>query len=54
MDEDSYLKSSDVNVLLFNAQKEGLDKYVVSATYDEDGYLTNWPFGFFSDYVDRD
>lgn len=53
MDEESYLKSSDVNVLLFNAQGEGMDKYVVSATYDEDGYLKNWPFGFFSDYVDR-
>lgn len=53
MDEDSYLKSSDVNVLLFNAQNEGLDKYVVSAQYDEEGYLNNWPLGFFSDYVDR-
>lgn len=53
-DEDSYLKYTDVNVLLFNGKNEGLDKYIESTSYDSDGFLDNWPFGFFSDYVDRD
>jgi predicted ATPase len=53
-DEKSYLKPTDVNVLLFNGKHEGLDKYIESTSYDDDGYLVNWPFGFFSDYVDRD
>lgn len=53
-DESSYLKATDVNVLLFNGKNEGLDKYIESTSYDDEGYLVNWPFGFFSDYVDRD
>ena len=53
-DESSYLKPTDVNVLLFNGKNEGLDKYIESTSYDDEGYLVNWPFGFFSDYVDRD
>lgn len=51
MDDHSFIKSSDVNVLLFNARHEGFDKDVVSSSYNEDGFLTNWPFGFFSDNV---
>lgn len=51
MDEKSYIKAKDVNVLLFNAKEEGFETDVVSSTYDEEGYLTNWPFGFFSDNV---
>lgn len=51
MDEKSYIKAKDVNVLLFNAKAEGFDTDVVSSTYDDEGYLTNWPFGFFSDNV---
>ena len=51
MDENSYIKAKDVNVLLFNAKAEGFDTDLVSSTYDEEGYLTNWPFGFFSDNV---
>jgi predicted ATPase len=42
----------DVNVLLFNAQNEKMNNYIEVATYSEDGYLTNWPIGFFDDYVD--
>ena len=51
MDDHSFMKSSDINVLLFNARHEGFDKDVVSSSYNEDGFLTNWPFGFFSDNV---
>lgn len=51
MDEKSYIKAKDVNVLMFNAKSEGFDTDVVSSTYDDEGYLTNWPFGFFSDNV---
>lgn len=54
VNESSYLKPTDVNVLLFNGKNEGLDKYIESTSYDDEGYLVNWPFGFFSDYVDRD
>lgn len=42
----------NVNVLLFNAQNEKMNNYIEVATYSEDGYLTNWPIGFFDDYVD--
>lgn len=51
MDEKSYINSKDVNVLLFNAKAEGFETDVVSSTYDNEGYLINWPFGFFSDNV---
>ena len=51
MDDKSYIKSNDVNVLLFNAKEEGYDTDVISSSYNEEGYLTNWPFGFFSDNV---
>lgn len=36
------------NVVLFNAKSEGMEKCVEIANYDEDGYLTNWPIGFFA------
>lgn len=51
MDEDAYIKTKDVNVLVFNAKAEGFDTDVVSSSYNEDGYLINWPYGFFSDNV---
>ena len=38
--------------MLFNAQNEKMNNYIEVATYSEDGYLTNWPIGFFDDYVD--
>lgn len=41
----------DVNVYLFNAQNEGFDKSIETSNYSSDGYLINWPYGFFSDYV---
>lgn len=48
----SLIQSSDldknmVNVVLFNAQEEGLNCYVEQASFDDNGYLINWPLGFF-------
>lgn len=51
MDDNSYLKTDDVNVMLFNAKEEGFDTDVISSSFNDEGYLTNWPFGFFSDNV---
>ena len=51
MDDNSYLKTDDVNVMLFNAKEEGFDTDVISSSFNNEGYLTNWPFGFFSDNV---
>lgn len=47
--------NKDVNVILFNAQNEGMNNYVESTNYSEDGYIINWPYSFFEeeeDYVD--
>lgn len=44
----------DVNVVIFNGLKERLNSYVVQTKYDKAGYIEDWPYGFFSDYVDRD
>lgn len=41
------LDRNKVNVVLFNAQNEGLPKYVEQASFDSKGYLNNWPTGFF-------
>ena len=46
------LDREDVNVLLFNAKQEEMRNYVEFASYSKDGYLLNWPIGFFSEYVD--
>ncbi|MBR4497140.1 MAG: AAA family ATPase [Bacteroidales bacterium] len=43
----SKLDENKVNVVLFNAKNEGLHNYVEQASYDEKGYLNNWPIGFF-------
>lgn len=43
----SKLDESKVNVVLFNAKDEGLQNYVEQASYDEKGFLNNWPIGFF-------
>ena len=42
------LNPDSVNVLLFNAKNEGMDRYVEKAYYSKDGYLMNWPIGFMS------
>lgn len=46
------LDKEDVNVLLFNAKQEEMRNYVEFASYSKDGYLLNWPIGFFSENVD--
>ena len=53
-EEQSGIEIGDVNVVVFNGVSEGLKKYVVQTTYDNDGFIKDWPYGFFSDYVDRD
>lgn len=46
--------SGDVNVVLFNAMQEGLENYVESTHYSEDGYIVNWSYGFFDEEEDVD
>lgn len=45
----SSCNNDDVNVVLFSAKKEGLDSYVESTKYTPDGYILNWPYGFFDE-----
>ena len=44
-------KENDVNIYIFNAKHEGMNCYVEKSTFNSDGQLLNWPYGFFSDYV---
>lgn len=44
------LDKEKVNVVLFNASEEE-GNYIKSASFTEDGYLTDWPLGFLSDNV---
>jgi len=48
-DPKSALSNNDVNVVLFNASHEGLEKYVHPTSFTEDGGLIDWPFGFFQE-----
>lgn len=41
------ISNDKVNVVIFNGMEEGLESYVVESQYDENGYLTKWPLGFF-------
>ncbi len=41
------LSQDKVNVVIFNGEEEGLDQYVVESQFDNNGYLSNWPVGFF-------
>ena len=45
--QSSSLKKEKVNVVLFNAQEEGLEKYIEESSFDDNGYLNKWPMGFF-------
>lgn len=47
MIQSSALSKEKVNVVLFNGINEGLQDYVVESEFDDEGYLTNWPLGFF-------
>lgn len=42
------IKNEDVNVVLFNAKHEEMDKEIEISKYSKDGFLVNWPIGFFS------
>ena len=48
VEEDPRLRD-DINVLLFNAIHEGMEKYVESVDYDQNGVLQKWPIGFFEE-----
>lgn len=41
------LDSNLVSVVLFESSRNGNGSTVRTATFDSDGYLQNWPFGFF-------
>lgn len=42
------IDSKDINVVFFNAKKEGIsNNYVKSTSYNENGLIEKWPFGFF-------
>lgn len=41
------IASSDIQILLFEQNAEGGRTTVTTAIFDEDGVLSNWPFGFF-------
>ncbi len=47
--ENDPIMRDKVNVLLFNATHEGMDKYIESVKYGEDGVLQKWPIGFFAE-----
>ncbi len=39
--------TSLVNIYLFNAQSENMAKYIEKSIFTKDGFLENWPIGFF-------
>lgn len=43
----NYLKPDDVSVILFEKNAADNVTTVYNSSYDEDGFLTNWPYGFF-------
>ena len=46
------IRQGDVNVVLFNAKREGMEMDVELAGYSKDGFLTNWPINFFAEDAD--
>ena len=43
----------DISVVLFNAKQENMENEVELAKYSKEGFLTNWPIGFFAEDVNR-
>lgn len=41
------LKPKDVSVIICEKKPEASSTTVLNSSYDEDGFLTNWPYGFF-------
>lgn len=46
------LAEENVGVVLFNAQKEMCANYVLSTEFDNEGFLKDWPYGFFDEDED--
>lgn len=42
------LGHDDVSIVIFNGRQEGLEAEVHQTCYSEDGYINDWPYGFFS------
>ncbi len=40
-------KRQDINVVIFEKEQANAPAQVTTAEYDDEGFLTNWPFGFF-------
>lgn len=45
------LKESDIQILLFDYDEDSAEVNVIKASFNRDGVLENWPFGFFSGAV---
>lgn len=45
--QDKIISKEDVNIMIFEKNKE-FGSTAFNAEFDEDGYLINWPIGFFS------
>lgn len=41
------IDTSLVNIYMFNAQHENMKNYIEKASYTKEGFLENWPIGFF-------
>ena len=42
------ISEDDVNIVMFEKEKEGQNTSVKISKFNKDGYLENWPIGFFS------
>ncbi len=42
------LNQSDINIILFEKKDSNRPSKVTISKFDENGYLTNWPYGFFN------
>ena len=41
--------NKDVNIQIFSKKNEKMETIVESSSYDEEGFLENWPIGFFDE-----
>ena len=46
--EDKGISDEDISIVLFNAEKEGFSSNIHQTGYNSNGFLMEWPFGFFS------
>ncbi len=45
--QEGLIRREDINVVLFNAFGDETNNSIVEAGFDKEGYLSNWPLGFF-------